>query len=277
MLVFHVVYFALDRLDEFIVGRLLGTEAIGGYCVAAYIGTMPANEVSQPFGRALFPSYVNDPPRLVESYLKTLGFVAVVCVSICLGMVAVSQDLIHVFLGERWLYIVPIFNYLAPFAGVAGICSSIGVVMMAVDRFKPFVILTISHLVILAIAVVGFSKVWGLEGVAFGRLLAVLLILPPTFFALRSAVPITFAQIGAVIWRPLVAGAIMYGTVRALHLDHIDIPAVTLARDVAVGVVTFSTAIPLLWIAQGRPDGAERVMTDYILAFLRRVKGKLND
>jgi len=169
VLVFQVVNFMLDRLDEFIVGRLFGTQAIGGYYVAAYIGTMPANEVSQPLGRALFPSYVkliSDPPKLVESYLKTLGFVAVICVSICFGMVAVSHDLIHVFLGERWLLIVPVFNFLAPFAGVAGVCSSIGVVMMAVDRFKPFVMLAIAHLVVLTVTMLVFSEFWGLEGIA---------------------------------------------------------------------------------------------------------------
>ncbi len=273
ILIRHVVHFALDRIDEFIVGKMFGTRAMGGYYISAYVGTMPANEVVMPLARGLYPSYVkmiDDPPRLVESYLKVLGMVSVLCMSICFGMVAVSHDLIHVFLGERWLYIQPVFDFLVMYAGVFSITSGIGTVMMAMDRFRPFVLLTVLHLAVLVTFILIGSHYWGVKGVAAGRLVAIIIVLPLMFLVLKAVVPVTFGRIIFVTWRPLVAGAAMFFIVRFFHIGAIDIPALTLAMDVMVGVVSFVVCLFLLWIAQGRPEGPENVVVGYVLKFLRR-------
>ena len=57
--------------------------------------------------------------------------------------------------------------------------------------------------------------------------------------------------------RPLLASAIMYVTVVYLHLDSLDLPAVTLILDMAVGMVSYGVALLGLWFVSGQPDGME--------------------
>ena len=50
----------------------------------------------------------------------------------------------------------------------------------------------------------------------------------------------------------------MYATVNYLHLETLDLPAVTLVMDMAVGMVSFVVGLLGLWLLTGRPDGMER-------------------
>jgi hypothetical protein len=61
-----------------------------------------------------------------------------------------------------------------------------------------------------------------------------------------------------VFWRPICAAVVMAGAVVNLQWFWPDISVAALLAQVALGVVSFGMAMAALWLAAGRPDGAER-------------------
>ena len=78
-----------------------------------------------------------------------------------------------------------------------------------------------------------------------------------TVLVSANLVSTSYWRVFRVMIRPLLASAIMYAAVKYLHLDTLDLPAVTLVLDIVVGMVSFVVALLGLWLVSGRPDGME--------------------
>jgi hypothetical protein len=82
--------------------------------------------------------------------------------------------------------------------------------------------------------------------------------------------PVRMTDIAGAVWRPTAAGLLMAAAVRTLQTFPAPLPIVGLVRDAALGALVFAAAVILLWMACGRPDGAECV----ILAGIRERFGR---
>lgn len=78
-----------------------------------------------------------------------------------------------------------------------------------------------------------------------------------TVLVSANLVSTSYWRVFRVMIRPLLASAIMYAAAKYLHLDTLDLPAVTLVLDIVVGMVSFVVALLGLWLVSGRPDGME--------------------
>jgi hypothetical protein len=76
-------------------------------------------------------------------------------------------------------------------------------------------------------------------------------------------------DIAVVLWRPTAAALLMTVAVRLLQTVPAPLPIIGLFRDASVGALVFTGAVMLLWVACGKPEGAERV----ILAAIRERLG----
>jgi O-antigen/teichoic acid export membrane protein len=102
--------------DNFVVGRLLGTEALGMYTRAYQAMTLPAMYVGQAFERVLFPALShkqNDTPTLRKGLLSTLEISAIVALPVSVGMFFLSEEIVLVLFGEVWRPIVPVLKVLS--------------------------------------------------------------------------------------------------------------------------------------------------------------------
>jgi hypothetical protein len=101
-------------------------------------------------------------------------------------------------------------------------------------------------------------------------------------------VPLTFAflfpRLGlltrpflAVVWRPVVAAGVMYLVVRGfVDVRTANDPstaarALLLIVAVLLGIFVYTATAALLWIASGRPDGAERAVTQRAVQIATRL------
>jgi len=78
-----------------------------------------------------------------------------------------------------------------------------------------------------------------------------------TVLVSANLVSTSYWRVFRVMIRPLLASAFMYAAAKYLHLDTLDLPAVTLVLDIVVGMVSFVVALLGLWLVSGRPDGME--------------------
>jgi len=116
-----ILIFLITQGDDIFVGKLLGATALGFYQIAYRISNIPATEITHVISRVTFPAYSklqNDIPKLREAYLKVLQITAFLSFPIAGLIFALAPDFTRIFLGEKWMPMVPAMQVLV-FAGLA--------------------------------------------------------------------------------------------------------------------------------------------------------------
>ncbi len=253
--------FVIAKLDQVIVVRSLGTEAIGIYYLSAEISRIATFSTILPIGRALHPGYVklmDDPERLASAYLKVFAFVVMVAASIGLGLSAVSPDFIYVVLGSQWTSVVPVIEILAVSQAALAISISVSPLLQAAGNFRGWALMIWMIAFVLVCSLFIGLAYGGLMAIAWAHLGGSCVVMLLTVLVSANLLSTSYWRVLRVMIRPLLASAIMYAAVKYLHLDTLDLPAVTLILDMAVGAVAFVVGLLGLWFLTGRPDGMER-------------------
>jgi PST family polysaccharide transporter len=102
--------------DNFVVGRLLGAEALGMYTRAYQAMTLPAMYVGQAFERVLFPALSqkqDNTAALRRGLLSTLEISTLVALPVSVGMYALSPEIVLVLFGEGWRPVIPVLTVLS--------------------------------------------------------------------------------------------------------------------------------------------------------------------
>ena len=103
------------NLDNILVGRYLGAEALGFYGRAYRIMTTPMQGITAGANFALYPVMAKlqqDRPYLREMYVKSQFIIATISFPIMIGLALVSSPLVDLILGPRWTPIVPLLSWL---------------------------------------------------------------------------------------------------------------------------------------------------------------------
>ena len=121
------------------MGKLLGVTALGFYQLAYRISNMPATEITHVISRVTFPAYSklqDDIPKLREAYLKVLQITAFLSFPIAGLIFVLAPDFTKIFLGEKWMPMVPAMQVLV-FAGLSrAIAATAGYIFYAVGKPK---------------------------------------------------------------------------------------------------------------------------------------------
>lgn len=264
MLVVNIGDYLYNKVDEFIVAGVAGSKYLGVYSMASDISNMPTTELVFPISRALFPGYAKlaaEPRRFVYAYLNVLSFVALFASGVGIGIALVAHDLTVVVLGPKWLDAVPIIQWLALFGIIRAVYGQVGSVLTALGRVRSLAMLMWLQLIFLIPGATWAGVAGGIAGVAMAKVLVALLFALLLFYSLTRVMPISAMEIADCLWRPALAGLAMVLAVNGLA-DPEAGAALSLARDVAVGAVTYSFVILLLWRLAGRPRGGEQFVLE---------------
>lgn len=165
-----ILIFLITQGDDIFVGKLLGVAALGFYQLAYRISNMPATEITHVISQVTFPAYSKmqgDIPRLREAYLKVLQLTAFLSFPIAGLIFVLAPDFTKIFLGEKWMPMVPAMQVLV-FAGlVRSIAATAGPIFHAVGTPKIDTKLQIIRLSVLAVLIYPFSNKWGITGTSF--------------------------------------------------------------------------------------------------------------
>jgi O-antigen/teichoic acid export membrane protein len=262
------------RIDEVAVGHVASPASMGRYTVSAELGALPMTELLEPVGRALFPNYARiaaNPTLLRDIYLRVLAVAATICLSFGAGLALVSRDLIEVLLGPQWVSAAPLMVWFAAAGAINGINNTVFSVFNACGESRLSATQTWMRVVVYLPVVVWAASTGELANFAIARL-AVSALLSPTFFIrLRRVIPVTWGQLGAAVWRPFCASAIMI--IAMLSTDFHALTSnvfVRLPLEAAVGGTIFIASLLSLWFIAGAPSGAESALIGLLRDRLRR-------
>lgn len=276
-----------ERADTFVIGRLLGVEAVGLYAVAEEIATLAITELVSPLANACMPGFAamlrsSDPGAAAAALRRISAIVILVAAPAGFGLSLVAQPLVTAGLGARWLEAAPLIAVM----GIAFVPSGLGLIGYALMTAQAaFVQLLMIVALTGAARVAGLLTVgsrYGLLGIAAvaGTVVAVEQTVLTWVAARRVRLPVSTAL--RVAWRPLFAACAMAMLLWSLDLGWTAAaPATTtealvmLAVAVPLGAAIFAAVLALCWWFSGRPRGAEtdlfELMQRSLGAVLRRL------
>ena len=253
-----------ETADRFLVGGLGNTSTMGSFSVSRSLATLFTQEIVQPMGRGLFPNYArlaSDRAQLSAVYRQVLGLVSFLCIPIGVGMSATAPDMVRVLLGPQWAFAGALIEYLAIGAALYAISHTMNnQILVATGRERAAAVLAwVRVCVTLPILFLGLTQ-GDVLGLAKATIVAPVVCLPLIYSETRRAVDLPLLALANLWWRPLAGGLAMYVAISMLHPAGLQLAIARLACDVAVGVSAYAGTVLVLWIASGRPEGAERVI-----------------
>jgi lipopolysaccharide exporter len=265
------------KLDEFVIGGQLGTQAMGNYFVASDVATAPTEEIVGPMSRGIYPVYstlLNARPQLIDTFLLVLSSTTYLCVPLGMGLSAIAPNLVPVVLGEKWLAAIPLIEYLG-ISGIAiGLAMTVEPLLVASGRVRIFACFQWLQLLLLAPALVYAGKELGVVGVAAAKAIILTSSIPIWFYVVSRFELISARRLMAAILPPVFAGLTMYAAVRVVALAPLGWDILMLICQVLAGAGAYLMMSWLIWQARGYPDGAERQVLERVQVSWRQWQRK---
>lgn len=207
------------RLDQLLIGAVLGSEALGYYNLAWQMTLQPLARLNPVVMRVAFPLFAriqNEQPRLRRGYFQAQRLLGAVNFPLFFGLAVLAPVFVPTVFGARWAPAVGLVQLLAGVALFRAIGNPVGALLLSQGRaglgFAANLVISLLQVP----AVVAGAHFGGAMGVA-----AALLALQAGFFGLAYPVlirpvlgPCATAYLGS-IGRPLLAAAIMAAAMAA--------------------------------------------------------------
>ena len=244
-------------LDNIVIGRWLGAEALGLYGRAYQLISLPPATIGKAMGAVMFPvlsRVQNDRPRLAAAYRRSTAVLALVGLPAAAAVIVIAPELIMVMLGPDWLGVIVPLQILAPgifFRLIFQLSDALGV---AAGTVYAVAWRQGAHAALVLLGAL-LGLYWGLPGVAGGVLAAQILT-----YALVTQLCLRLTSLSGKTWaaahgRGLVLGVfagaglwLLVSSLRSLGAA----PALTLGTAVTACAVIAIAVIRLRLIG---PDG----------------------
>lgn len=264
---YGLVGYVATNLQNVLLGRFWGADAIGIYGRAYRLVNIPTESLNGVVGEVAFPALSriqDDPSRLRSYFLKGYSLVLALTLPITVACALFVDDVISVLLGPKWKAAAVILRLLAPTILVFAISNPLGWLLSSIGRVGRLLKM---NLVIAPILVLSYTigLRYGPRGVAFAySAVLILWVLPDIAWAVQGTV-ISFWDVLGTLGRPLassiVAGGVAFGARLACGQSLSPLPRLVL--ECAVLLVTFSAM--LLFVT-----GQKSLYLDLLRGFLRR-------
>lgn len=221
LLGFSVLNYWVRNFDDLLVGRVVGSAALGVYTRAYGLMLMPLTQISHVVGRVMFPalsSIQGETARVREIYLRALRAIALITFPMMVGLLVVADEFVLALLGPKWVDLIPVLRIFC----LLGIVQSIGVTVGWIYQSQGRTDLMFrwgiaaGAVVMLAFAI-GIQ--WGMIGVAIAYVVASGgVLLYPSFAIPGRLIGLTFADIVRALAPTMVCAGLMGGAVFAVDL-----------------------------------------------------------
>jgi len=265
VLVGSIAEYISEKGDLVLLAMLTTPTRIGYYKWGTELSFMAISEVQHPFRRALIPGLVkikDDHGRLIDAYLKSLGMLTLVAVPVALGFGGVAKELIPIFLGggDKWLPIVPLVEGLVFYAMFTSLYTTSGTFLTITGNVKyTAYIFWIQALVTIA-ALYPAYRLAGLEGVAYSRAFIGFIMFFVVSLFVAQKCRVAFRQIVFVVWRPVVAGVVMYIVLINISSLWLLENWLVLIIKIILGVILYISFTLILWWLAGKPESTEKTL-----------------
>ena len=173
-----------QNADNVLVGRVLGSAALGIYSIAYSVILIPLSRLAYPVHTLLSPAFARmkeDREALGQSWMRATRLLGILLLPVMVTACVTAPALVEVLFGPKWRSAVPVIRILAIVCIIMGIQGVADVVMQALGEMRKFARMgAFSFALNMTAFVIGIQ--WGLVGMALAFAISTL-----TYFLIYTA------------------------------------------------------------------------------------------
>lgn len=207
--------------DTFLLGRLLGAEAVGLYSRGSVLLVRPLEQVLTPISAVLLPALSrlqDDPDRYRRLFTRAFDVVAMTCFPLTALLCALAEPFVLLVLGPRWRASAPLFEAFSLAGIYIPLAYAASWLLESQGRGRDVMRVNLYLGIVTPIVVIG-GLFRGPVGVALGMSLAGLLVrMPSLFYVAGRSGPVSTAYLWRLSLRYVPLWAAVFGTAVATRL-----------------------------------------------------------
>lgn len=180
---FNFFGYFVNSGDRLIVGRLLGTQALGFYGMSNRLMRYPVQSGIKPYRDVVMPmlsKLQDDNEEMGRVYVRSLSALFFVIMPVTISIAVLADPLVRTLLGNQWVPAIPIVSIIALVSTLQALTTTTGSLYTVTGRTDLWLRWGIgSAIVTMASYFAGAN--WGLEGVAWGYFAAIAALTYPSF------------------------------------------------------------------------------------------------
>ena len=257
------------QLDSLLIGRFAGASVLGLYRQAYNLMMAPMERIRGPIYSVSQPSLSilqGQDARYLRYYQRILFAVTLVTVPLGVFALLYAREIVLVALGENWLGAVVFLRIFSVVAAIQPALGTSGIVMVTRGKSGRFLLVAlVSSSLLLVLMLVGIH--WGAIGIASGRVLAPLLVMPWALHYAFAGSPVSIRDFVRSAWKPLLASLMMgAGLLLLRYFVPLENALLSLLMGCSASALLYLVAFNLL------PGGRAQLqsLVQELLAVLRR-------
>lgn len=246
IVVVNVIAALVHHADAAVVGRFVGTAALGVYQIAYKIPEMSIAILMWVVSKVAFPAFAKVHAAggdLAEAYRASLQYVTAMTVPAAASLWIVADPLVHALFGAKWAAAVPVLRMIAIYMAIRSFGSSAGDILKATGRTRLLAILGVARAIVLIPALVWSSRD-GAVGVAAAMAVVTAISTLVNLIVAGRLLDVGPRAVLATIRSSLLAGAAMALVLFALRALLEDLaPAAALAALITCGATVYAAVL----------------------------------
>jgi O-antigen/teichoic acid export membrane protein len=181
----RVAWYLYSNADFTIVGRVLGSRALGEYSLGWQLASIPVDKVSAVLGRVTLPVFARVQDDLVElrRYVKGLSQgIGLVTFPLSIGMALVANHFVLLLIGSHWREAILPLRLLSLYAGFRSLTTLFPQILISTGHARRAMWISITLALVLPLAFLAGTH-WGTAGVAVAWMVAYPLLVIPLLVA----------------------------------------------------------------------------------------------
>ena len=242
----------LLNIDYLIVGKVLGTEALGVYTFAFRVPELLIKQMNGILSRVLFPVFSkirDDLESLKSAFFNTLKYISIISVALGVGLAVVAEPMVKVIFSDKWIEAVPVIQLISIYSVILSFIFSIGDFYKARGQLRLLSYLSLLRLLMVAPVLYFFATTYrSIVFIALAQLIIIVIHWAINYFVFARQLNISVRELLNVLRTPVVLGSVMgIGVYSLVYILLSDANAwIQLIAGVITGIILFIMTLRLL-------------------------------
>jgi PST family polysaccharide transporter len=245
---FELINYFHRNLDNILIGRIWGSNALGLYNRAYQIMMLPIASLRAPMNVVALPilsTLQGDPDRFRTYFRRFTSMLAFLSMPMMAFLVVNAQNVVTLVLGEDWIELVPIFVLLGITGFIQPVAGLRGLALLSLGKSRRYMSWGLINAIAVSISFC-IGVVWGSVGVAAAYTLCNYLMLYPSLKFVFRDTPLSAVDFFTAIALPACA-SICAGTANHVVMTHIE--PMDSAFHLALALFVFGSSFLLFFLA----------------------------